>query len=250
MTEDSKNEKQQEESIAAPSAAELDKILKHQEHIKQSNTDEPDVDHDLIQYGAKVNRIEIGEELYLMEMDPTLKEVTIGLGWDLRAVGEGGLDLDASLFLLNKDDMTRVDEDFIFYNNPINPEGTVRHKGDNRTGAGDGDDETIDINLATLSYEIIKIVFVVSIYDDEFRGHNFSQVKNVFFRMVNKDNEHEMFRVEYEEDTLGDGMGIVVAEMERIGQEWIFRAQATPIEEGLAEIAENYGLLIAERVQA
>ena len=194
------------------------------------------------------NKIKRGQEVNLTLKDPALNQVTIGVGWDLKAFESDPLDLDASIFLLDRNDKTRVDEDFIFYNNLKNEDASVQHKGDNRTGAGDGDDEVISINLSELSFEISKIAFVLSIYDEDFKEHNFSMVRNVYFRIVNQSNEHELLRFELDEE-LTENEGLFIGYMERIGAEWIFQSVGETIEGGLAKIAQDYGIVVAEAMQ-
>ena len=87
-----------------------------------------------------------GGNLSLSKTDPSLSNVLIGLGWDTRSTDGADFDLDASAFLLGANDKVRGEHDFIFYNQPRSPEGSVEHTGDNRTGAGDGDDEAVKIN--------------------------------------------------------------------------------------------------------
>ena len=195
------------------------------------------------------NKIERGGEINITQKDPTIKQLSIGVGWDLRAFDSNPLDLDASIFLLDRDDKTRVDEDFIFYNNHNDGDGAVKHQGDSRTGAGDGDDESILLDLSALPFEVVKVCFVLSIYDEDFQDHNFSMVKNVYFRLSNQDTEHELFRYELD-DELSGGEGLIIGELERFGAEWVFRAIGDTVDGGLAKIADNYGILVAESVQA
>jgi len=193
------------------------------------------------------NKIKRAQEVNLTQKDPTIRNITIGVGWDLRAFDQDPLDLDASLFLLDKNDKTRVDEDFIFYNNLKNDDASVIHKGDNRTGAGDGDDEVITIDLTALSYDVIKIAVVLSIYDEEYKNHNFSMVKNVFCRIVNQNTNHEIFRYELDEE-LNEYEGLVIGYLERIGPEWIFTAIGETVDGGLGKIADQYGIIVAENM--
>lgn len=200
-------------------------------------------------YEGGVQRLKVGQEINVTKKDPTLKRAIAGLGWDIRGFDANPPDLDVSVFLLDKNGQTKTDEDFIFYNNPMGGEGSVRHLGDSRTGAGDGDDEQIEINLATLPFEVIKIVFVLSLYnlDMGMEGHSFSMVKNVYFRLVNQDSTHELFRIEIDENTLTRaGSAMVFSELERIGSEWMFYARVEPIDGGLGKIASDLGVVIAE----
>ncbi|MEM6812333.1 MAG: TerD family protein [Pseudomonadota bacterium] len=193
------------------------------------------------------NKIKVGDEVNLTQKDPTLREITIGVGWDLKAFESDPLDLDASVFLLDRNDKTRIDEDFVFYHNLRDLDGAVIHKGDSRTGAGDGDDETITIDLTKLSFEVLKIAFVVSIYDMEFKGHDFSMVKNVYFRIVNQNTDSELFRFELD-DELTEHDGLLIGMLERVGAEWVFNAIGETIEGGLGKIASDYGCVIVENM--
>lgn len=193
------------------------------------------------------NKVARGDELNVTRKDPTLRDITIGVGWDLRAFDSNPPDLDASLFLLNKDDLTRVDEDFIFYNNLVGCDGAVKHMGDSRTGAGEGDDEIIQVSLSELPFDVMKISCVLSIYDLEMEDHNFSMVKNVYFRVVNQQTGHEIFRYELDEELTGNE-GLIIGIFERIGTEWIFQAIGETVEGGLTKIAGNYGMIIAENM--
>ena len=91
----------------------------------------------------------------------------VGLGWDARATDGTDFDLDASAFLLSENGKVRGEHDFIFYNQTRSPEGSVEHTGDNRTGAGDGDDEAVRINLAQVPADVQKIAITVTIHEGE-----------------------------------------------------------------------------------
>ncbi|MEM9469033.1 MAG: TerD family protein [Pseudomonadota bacterium] len=197
-----------------------------------------------------INRISRGDEINVTHKDPTLRTIDIGVGWDLKSFEENPLDLDASVFLLDKNDLTRVDEDFVFYNSTMGADGAVKHHGDNRTGAGDGDDEKITIELNTVPFEVVKIVFTLSIYDVDFQNHNFSMVKNVFFRISNQETNIELFRFELDEEVCSENEGLVIGYLERIGNEWVFHAVGETVKGGLYTIAKEYGIVIAEDAQA
>ncbi len=190
-----------------------------------------------------------GDEVNLTRLDPALRTAMVALGWDLKKFDRDPPDLDASAFLLNRHEKTREDSDFIFYNSLTGSEGAVRHTGDSRTGAGEGDDETIILDLQSLPFDVAKIVFVVSIYDLDMNENNFSHVKNVYFRIVNQATEQEMLRFELHEDILAGGTGLIVAEIERMGSEWLFRARGETIRGGLGKIASDYGIMVQQIVQ-
>lgn len=235
-----------DENNLNPQAFELEERKSALERAQSATSENPD--EVFAHPDEPKNRIQRGAEINLTLKDPTMKEILVGVGWDLKAFESDPLDLDASVFLLDRDDKTRVDEDFVFYNNMQGSDGAVKHMGDSRTGAGDGDDEMMTLNLSALPFDIMKVCFVLSIYPNETQEHNFSMVRNVYFRIVNKDNNHEMFRYELDQELSGEE-GLIVAELERIGTDWVFHAIGETVEGGLGKIADNYGIMVAEHVQ-
>lgn len=204
-------------------------------------------------YTQPIHEMKAGEELNLIKKDPALKRIVVGVGWDFRALDVAPPDLDSSVLLLDRHNQTRADEDFVFYNNRMGGEGSVRHLGDSRTGAGDGDDEQIEINLATMPFEIMKASFVISVYDLDMglEGHDFSMVRNVYFRVVNQDNGHEIFRFNISEDMFPPaGDALLVGELERIGNEWFFYAKSLPLKGGLGKFARECGIIVAQNLQS
>lgn len=198
-------------------------------------------------YGkVEFNRAKRGEEINLSRKDPALRYITAGLGWDLKKFDRDPPDMDASVFLLNRNEKTREDSDFVFYNNMSGCDGAVKHNGDSRTGAGDGDDETIFIDLQALPFDVLKIVFVVSIYDLDMNENNFTHVKNVYFRLVNQDSEQELVRYDLDSELEGGGTGLIVAELERMGSDWIFRTRGDTVKGGLGHIANGYGIQVQQ----
>ena len=112
-----------------------------------------------------------------VSLDKALTMAMVGLGWDVNTYDGGyDFDLDAAAFLLGDNGKVLNDESFIFYNNLESRDGSVRHTGDNLTGAGDGDDEVIVINLAKVPQEVKKIAITVTIHDAVNRKQNFGQV--------------------------------------------------------------------------
>ncbi len=194
------------------------------------------------------NKIITGEEINVTLKDPTLNQIQVGVGWDLKKFDAKPLDLDVSIFLLGVNGKTRVDEDFIFYNNMTGSDGAVKHLGDSRTGAGEGDDEIMMMELNKLPFDISKISFVLSIYDMEYEGYDFSMVKNVYFRIVNQNTQHEIFRYELDEELTGNE-GLVIGNLERIGAEWIFTAVGETVDGGLGKIADDYGIVVLENMK-
>lgn len=198
---------------------------------------------------SQLVRVRKGEEINITRLDPGIREITLGVGWDLKRFEGDPIDLDASVFLLDKNDKTRQDEDFIFYNNLTAREGAVKHMGDSRTGAGDGDDEKIVIDLMALPFEIIKIAFVLSIYDLDLNSNNFTMVKNVYFRIVNNETNLESFRFELD-DEMGSGTGLYIGYIERVGSDWMFKALGEPIYGGLTKAATDYGIVVTQNMRS
>lgn len=197
---------------------------------------------------VEFNRIKRGEEFNLTKKDPTLRTITAALGWDLKKFDRDPPDLDASVFLLDRKGKTREDTDFVFYNNMTGCEGAIKHNGDSRTGAGEGDDETIFLDLQALPFDILKVVFVVSIYDLDMNDNNFSHVKNVYFRLVNQDSEQELARYELDTELESGGTGLIVAELERMGSDWVFRTRGETVKGGLGHIATAYGIVVQQLI--
>ncbi len=219
---------------------------------------EKDDDFDQESYEAEASRriahpgmvrVKKGEEINITRLDPTMREVTVGVGWDLKAFEGDPVDVDASVFLLDKNDRTREDEDFVFYNSLVGRQGAVRHMGDSRTGAGDGDDEKIIVDLMALPFEVVKIAFVLSIYDLDLNSNNFSLVRNVYFRLVNNETNLETFRFELDED-MGTGTALYIGYLERVGSDWMYRAMGEPIYGGLSKIATDFGIVVAQNIRA
>lgn len=193
-------------------------------------------------------RVKKGEEINITRLDPGIRELTAGIGWDVKRFDGDPIDIDASLFLLDKNDKTREDEDFVFYNNGSARDGAVKHMGDSRTGAGDGDDENIVIDLMALPFEVVKIAFVLSIYDMDMNSNNFTMVKNVYFRLLNNETKMETFRFELD-DGLGNTTGLYIGYLERVGSDWMYKAVAEPIQGGLAKVASDFGMVITQNMR-
>ena len=137
------------------------------------------------------NKCNPGETHEITSLDPTIKRIAVSIGWDMVKLSDDGIDVDLSAFLLNKKEVTRVDEDFIFYNQEAAEEDSVLYLGDNRSGIGDGDDEIIHVVPKTIPYEVSKIMFVLSIYQAYEKEHNFSMVKRAYLRISNPDEDRE-----------------------------------------------------------
>ncbi len=126
-----------------------------------------------------------GGNVSLSKEAPGMTKAVVGLGWDANSFTGSEFDLDAQAIMVGANGKVPNDGFFVFFNQLKSPEGSVEHTGDNRTGEGDGDDEAINVNLATVPAEIDKIVFTVAIYDADTRKQSFGQVRNAYVRVVN-----------------------------------------------------------------
>ena len=182
-----------------------------------------------------------GGRLSLDKEAPGLKKVLIGLGWDARATDGVDFDLDASAFMLNADGKVRSEADFIFYNQLKSVYGSVQHTGDNLTGAGEGDDETIMIDLDRVPADVQKIAFIVTIHDAETRKQNFGQVNNAYIRLVNAETNVAVARYDLVEDASTE-TAMIFGELYRHSGEWRFTAVGQGYAGGLAAMCRQYGM--------
>ena len=184
-----------------------------------------------------------GGNISLSKTDPTLKNLIVGLGWDARPTDGSDFDLDASAFMVKEDGKVRADSDFIFYNQTKSTCGSVEHTGDNRTGAGDGDDESVVVLLDKIPADIQRVVFTVTIHDAEVRKQNFGQVSQAYVRVVNKDSNAEVARYDLSEDASIE-TAMIFGEIYKHGAEWKFKAVGQGYAGGLAALARQYGINI------
>lgn len=183
-----------------------------------------------------------GQKVSLTKGNPGLKNVVVGLGWDVNAFDTGGdFDLDAAAFLLTDTGKVSKSEDFVFYGNLAHPSGSVTHQGDNLTGAGDGDDEQIKIDLSKVPENVTKIAFTVTIYEPEKRKQNFGQINNAFIRIYNEENGEEILRYDLGED-FSIETAAVFGELYKNGGEWKFNAIGSGFQGGLAALCANFGV--------
>ena len=181
-----------------------------------------------------------GGNISLDKAAPGVKEVIIGLGWDQRITDGMDFDLDASVFMADVSGKVRNDEDLVFYNHPKSPCGSVEHMGDNRTGAGEGDDKS-GLTLSTVPADVDKIAITVTIHEAEARQQNFGQIYNAFIRIINIADNQEICRYDLTEDYSIE-TAMIFGELYRHDGEWKFRAVGQGYEGGLSSMAQNYGV--------
>ncbi len=184
-----------------------------------------------------------GGNISLSKTDPSLKNVIVGLGWDARPTDGADFDLDASAFMVKDDGKVRTDSDFIFYNQTKSSCGSIEHTGDNRTGAGDGDDEAVIVLLDKIPADVQRVIFCVTIHDADVRKQNFGQVNHAYVRIVNKDSNNEVARYDLSEDASIE-TAMIFGEIYRHSGEWKFKAVGQGYAGGLAALARQYGINI------
>ena len=182
-----------------------------------------------------------GQNVSLSKTDPSLKNVLVGLGWDARSTDGQDFDLDASVFMATENAKVPSDSYFIFYNQLVSPCDGVEHTGDNLTGDGDGDDESVIVRLDKVESNIKSLFITVTIHDAEARRQNFGQVSNAFVRIVNNDTGDEIVRFDLSEDYSTE-TAMVFGEIYRHNGEWKFRAIGQGYTGGLYALCKQYGV--------
>ncbi|MEG4986545.1 VWA domain-containing protein [Microcoleus sp. BR0-C5] len=179
-----------------------------------------------------------GERLSLSKAAPDLKQVAIGLGWEVSQVGQS-YDIDASVFMLGAAGKIIHEKYFVFYNNLKSLDGSLRHSGDNRTGQGEDDDETIYVDLTKVKIAIEQIVFVVTIHEGLEKNQNFSQVKNAFIRLYNQETGIELARYDLKE-AFSQETALEFGRLYRKDLAWRFQAVGEGYNAGLQSFVDRY----------
>ena len=188
-----------------------------------------------------------GQKVDLTKGNSSLKRVMVGLGWDevnqkrgLFAPKPAPIDCDASAILLSVGDKLANKDDFVFYNNLKHKSGAVVHMGDNLTGAGDGDDEQILIDLRDVPQYVEKIVIAVTIYQARERSQHFGLIENAFIRIVDADTNKELCKFNLTDNYSGK-TAMIFGEVYRYNGEWKFSAIGEGTNDnGIADVARRY----------
>lgn len=182
-----------------------------------------------------------GGNVNLSQSDPNLNQVLVGLGWSSRTSDGIEFDLDASLFMVGENSKVRNDRDFIFYNQLKSMCGSVEHTGDNKTGDGDGDDESLKIVLNLVPTEIKRLIIGVTIHDAIQRKQNFGMVQDAYIRILNSETSSEITRFDLSEDYSIE-TAMVFGEIYRYNGEWKFKAVGQGFSGGLNAMAVQHGV--------
>lgn len=189
-----------------------------------------------------------GQKVSLSKVSKSLSKIVIGLGWDeaeqksgfrLFAPKPQPIDCDASALLLQNGKLADK-KDIVYFGNLRHRSGSVQHMGDNLTGAGDGDDEQIVVDLSRVPAQYDRIVLVVNIYQAVQRKQQFDMIKNAFIRIVDAGTNTEMCKYNLTENYTGM-TAMIFGEVYRHGGEWKFSAigQGTQ-DSGLGQLANRY----------
>ncbi|MBD2412415.1 stress protein [Nostoc calcicola FACHB-389] len=179
-----------------------------------------------------------GGRFNLSQEAPNLKKVAIGLGWQVNQAGQA-YDIDASVFMLGIDGKIPDEKYFVFYNNLRSLDGSLTHSGDNRTGEGNGDDETIYVDLAKVNPAIQEIVFVVTIHEGQAKNQNFSQIKNAFIKIYNHENRNSLTRYNLRE-AFSQETALEFGRLYKKDNQWRFQAVGEGYSSGLQSFVDKY----------
>ncbi len=173
-------------------------------------------------------------------LDVGLQQVGIGLGWNPNTQSSPDpFDLDASGFMLAENGKLVSSDFFVFYNQPVSPDGAVRSSGDNQDGEGDGDDETLLVNLGCVDPRVAEIIVVVTIHEATNRKQNFGQVRNAFIRIYDQSNGQEICKYELDEDFSTES-AVEFGRLYRRGAAWKFEAIGRGHNGGLEGLLNQY----------
>lgn len=188
-----------------------------------------------------------GQRISLTKEDPSLEQVMCGLGWDV-APKSGGFfggnkqfDLDSSVICLNKDKKLTDLKNLIYFGNLRHSSSAIAHQGDNLTGAGEGDDEIINIDLPLIPPDIHYLIFAINIYKCDRRRQDFGMVSNAFVRLVNRANNRELARYNLSGAEYQGMTAMILAELYRHNTDWKLAAVGNGFKVAtLADIAKMY----------
>ena len=181
-----------------------------------------------------------GQKVDLTKGNAGLRNVMIGLGWDQARTRLGGgisgqlksqplaNKCNATVILCGSNGRVLSSDAIVYYGALKHPSGAIVHQGDNLTGAGDGDDEQIMVDLARIPSNIDKMVFVVNIYDANVRHQHFGMIRNAFIRLVDMSTGREICHYNLS-DNYNNMTGLIVGEIYRYNGEWKFNAIGQPV---------------------
>ncbi len=183
--------------------------------------------------------LEKKKPISLAKEKPGIQNIIAGLGWDEAVINGYKVDCDVSVFMLGQNGKIPEDEFFIFYNNLASPDGAVKHMGDSRGGEGDGDDESVVVDLAKIDSRIEFLYFAVTIHESEKRGHHFGKVENSYINIRNASDNSILCQYKLKE-TFDEQDSLIIASIARNGGLWHVEAVGQAFAGGLATLIELY----------
>ena len=184
-----------------------------------------------------------GETVSLTKKAPGLTKVFAGAGWDMKKEG-ASMDLDLAAFLLDANGKLNGKGNFVYFGHKESACKSVASRGDNLTGAGEGDDEVVDVNLSTVPADVNEILFVASIYQGKQKGQSLRDLDNAFIRIVNAENQQELANYKIT-DTDSSHESFILGKLVRDGIDWNFVAVGEADAAELGGLATRFGLAVA-----
>lgn len=183
-----------------------------------------------------------GQKVSLTKDNPGLNNIFIGLGWDVNSYDGPAFDLDVEAFMLDESGKCPSDSDFIFYNNKSDSANSLIYSGDNRTGEGDGDDESITADLSKIPAHIKKIAITLTIFEAVEKAQNFGMIDSAYIRILDNDKNEELVRYDLSEDYFNETSLVVAEIIRKEDNQWDIRAVGSGFESGLAGLCNKFGI--------
>lgn len=180
-----------------------------------------------------------GQKVDLTKTNPSIKTFKVGLGWNPNVSVGGTFDVDVSAFILGQDGKRLSDAHFVFYNNLKSPNEFVTHTGDNTTGEGEGDDESLIVDFSKVKPEEKSIVFVVTIHDAIAKNQNFGQISGSYIRICDNLTGEEIMKYDLNEDYSIE-TAMVFGKLYDHNGEWKFEAVGTGMRGGLSDYLNQF----------
>lgn len=172
-----------------------------------------------------------------------LREIAIAAGWDIAGAAGGSYDLD--IFLIGLDASNNPIPGKVVFFNQKDGIGGCQLDGDNLTGEGDGDDETITINIPAIEPGVESLVFAINIFDAANKGQNFGMVRNAYVRVYNKADNNELVKFDLSED-YGTNTAVVAGKLYKHGEEWKFQAMGEGLVGDINEVVTRTAEITAK----
>ena len=189
---------------------------------------------------ASGTMLQKGQKISLSQLDPGLDLIEAGLGWDLGPGGRG-YELDVEAFLLGPSGKVLGDDWFVFYNQPVSPDGAVRLMESKAPGTEPGDDEVIQVRLSRVNPGVTKIVLILTIHEALTHGYRFDGIDSAYVRIVSRSSGRELVRFQLT-DYYSSVCSMMVGELYRYKEEWRFNPVGNGTADDLAGLCGRYGV--------